>query len=1327
MAITSEQIAAIINQQSQGFASAQGHTSATASMAPYTGSEDEVDPRAPRSVDQGVQAAGIGGMAGKAIGWGGEAMTMASAFGYAPRVLDPFTNALSWGLKGKAAAGWGGAFAMGGVAYAASSALTAPIGFAASNMTQGAQERGFLNAQLGNMMPNMEASQLGMVSSQLEGMNRGGMGGLQELTSIMGAGASSGALNISSIAEFQASFQRLVSDAKQMATTLKVSLTEGYQALESVKSMGLSTGQAQSLVGSFHGLGQASGLGPSQLFSAAAGGAQLAQQAGISAFTGAMGAVTNESLIGMTARMGALGGVNAGANAQFTSAAYSFFNQRQGQQVLAAMMSDTGGLDPVMAQRVAAGVVGKEELTAAATRNTSGKMRDIFTSRNQELAAQFVSDYGPQSIMGGLKATTSGSDMQQSVMQALTGMNRHDLSMMDQVAASTPMLKARLMEEARAGASEGQQRQSIGDIISKAIDKFTRPYRDKFRMWGEGITQSVQETVESFTNEFLSTSSTPVGMGSLQQLRMDSAAGRMSGPVNHPGRYKQSMASMLGVRGAGDNFGSTLAHLLPSGARAGALGIDGDFSQLPMYGLANESYQPILGGLSAAALAEQSTASLTYAMGTGPMPGVERGALWKAGRGFSELGQGVMRGIGEVGAGSGMATGMGRFMEGWAGRGIIGGSAAVVGGSMKLGGMLARGAGRLLGGPVGTAMAAYDLTTNVAPWIGRSAGLMEDTEGAVAGDSADALKYLEPELMSAGISRRVARGGALRRASNALANDVLLEGAQIKEDVYGVSDLRSQGMTPVAGTQSGDWGMTKQMVLLNKPAEMRAMQKRMSAAAAPVYEKSSGLKQDVDHAISMGLSGDQIELLVKGRGISDAEAKLVAKDAASRAVQKRPLTRDELTTAVSESMGKAATELTDIRVKYGRDSAAGEDDGATVSVKNAASQDAGVYNDLLAKMRDDPEFFQNFINFTGSLGAYKRSNASSQRAAMREFLSQHGIGGVGGTKGRDTEVAVTMALVGGFGEKTGIGNLGEDSRLGVLASSMEDEVLRTGSNSRGRDLRDLAAGQRSLEQDYALIELGRKEAEDREGAVKRTAASFYSVGLRGDEASAVIDSFSKTVAAGADAGELDYKGALAKQRAGLGEVLRRSSAMGAARLYEKLATNAVSMGEREAAAFVGGFAQVSAATERHRGKKKDSVAVVAELTGGMTPELDSSLGDYFSGKKSQFSQRAEDELRHRASSMLGTGAKEEDINMMTQRLLQLGKAQASGEESLIHKAKVALAAPIGTHASPISPKAGDPIKFAASVTAVTEGLEKLARALDQLPPQNMSGGAAPRN
>jgi hypothetical protein len=44
---------------------------------------------------------------------------------------------------------------------------------------------------------------------------------------------------------------------------------------------------------------------------------------------------------------------------------------------------------------------------------------------------------------------------------------------------------------------------------------------------------------------------------------------------------------------------------------------------------------------------------------------------------------------------------------------------------------------------------------------------------------------------------------------------------------------------------------------------------------------------------------------------------------------------------------------------------------------------------------------------------------------------------------------------------------------------------------------------------------------------------------------------------------------------------------------------------------------------------------------------------------------------------------------------------------------------------PVNPKAGDPIKFSESVTAVTNGLEKLARALDQLPPQNMSGGGAP--
>lgn len=1315
MAITSEQIAAIINQQSQGFASAQGHTSATASMAPYTGSEDEVDPRAPRSVDQGVQAAGIGGMAGKAIGWGGEAMTMASAFGYAPRVLDPFTNALSWGLKGKAAAGWGGAFAMGGVAYAASSALTAPIGFAASNMTQGAQERGFLNAQLGNMMPNMGASQLGMVSSQLEGMNRGGMGGLQELTSIMGAGASSGALNTSSIAEFQASFQRLVSDAKQMATTLKVSLTEGYQALESVKSMGLSTGQAQSLVGSFHGLGQASGLGPSQLFSAAAGGAQLAQQAGISAFTGAMGAVTNESLIGMTARTGALGGVNAGANAQFTSAAYSFFNQRQGQQVLAAMMSDTGGLDPVMAQRVAAGVVGKEELTAAAARNTSGKMRDIFTSRNQELAAQFVSDYGPQSIMGGLKATTSGSDMQQSVMQALTGMNRHDLSMMDQVAASTPMLKARLMEEARAGASEGQQRQSIGDIISKAIDKFTRPYRDKFRMWGEGITQSVQETVESFTNEFLSPANTPMGMGALQSLRMDSAFGRMSGRAVKP--MQQSMESMLGVRQASSSFGASAAQFLPSGLRAGAMGVDGDLSQLPMYGFGNESYSGAQTALSGGIMVDRMSAALS-AGGLG-FGGPARGALWGLGEGVSGVGRGIMSGIGEVGAGSNMATGMGRFVEGWAGRAIGTGVAASAGGAMKFSGMLMRGASRLATGPIGTALMGYDLVENVAPAVMRNAGFSEQTEGAVSGSYASGLAGMEAELVAAGLADRVKVGGGVRNAGEWLGG--LFDDTPVAR-VYSPEDMQNSDLIPVRGTFGEN---NTQMVLRrNKAKEFNDFFQNQAVEAKKITEAAPGSAAAAQRAARDGMDAPAIAANLQSEfNIPADKAMKVANSAVIEGKRKvlRPEdvrgAKDEIIENLrKESSGKKLTEEPGFVDNF-INSVDGPGAKARVYTKNSKA-----YNAALALFGDsDSSFAKNHVNFMSTLPRLTSANESELRDRVRKHYEENGITGY-----TDAEMSalVNVDLAGGFGTNRFAKHTPDD--LLSQSARMRDEFIESGGKQTGGglDYGEVSGRFAFIEQSGQLgaYQVAIQDKVSRAEAEKRISASFYAVGMRGNEAAATYASFAENFSV------TDYRKSVSDLKSNTGEMMKRGSAMSNARLADRLFKDSEALGGAqgsalfEVASTAAGMSQVQSVTERHRGKKKDSVAVVAELTGGMSPNLDASLGEYFSGKKSQFSQQAENELRERAKMMMGNEGTEENINALTQRLLQLGKAQASGDQTQLKKAQLALGTVLGTHGMPVNPKAGDPIKFAASVTAVTEGLEKLARALDQLPPQNMSGG-----
>jgi hypothetical protein len=352
---------------------------------------------------------------------------------------------------------------------------------------------------------------------------------------------------------------------------------------------------------------------------------------------------------------------------------------------------------------------------------------------------------------------------------------------------------------------------------------------------------------------------------------------------------------------------------------------------------------------------------------------------------------------------------------------------------------------------------------------------------------------------------------------------------------------------------------------------------------------------------------------------------------------------------------------------------------------------------------------------------------SANEAELRERVKKHyEDSGISGYTDAEMSALVNMDLAGGFGTNKFAQHIPDD--LLAQSARMRDEYIESGGRQSGGGLDYGAAAGR-----FAFIEesgqLGAyqvaiQDKVSRAEAEKRISASFYAVGMRGNEAAATYASFAENF------NVTDYRKSVGDLKAGTGEMMKRGSAMSNARLAERLFKDSEALGGAqgnalfEVASTAAGMAQVQSVTERHRGKKKDSVAVVAELTGGMSPNLDASLGEYFSGKKSQFSQQAENELRNRAKMMLGNEDTEENINALTQRLLQLGKAQASGDQTQLKKAQLALGTVLGTHGMPVNPKAGDPIKFAASVTAVTDGLEKLARALNQLPPQNISGGGA---
>lgn len=718
MPISSTEIQNILSAQTGMFASSAQYAQAVSAQYGFQGGGPPPvdDPRNAPALQAGMLASG-------AIRYGTDGAAMAAStaamFGYAPRVFDPFTATAASATAGYRVAGISGGIGAGAATAGAYMAMGSVFKWGVDQMVAGAQQQGMLNYQMGQLAPNMNTAQLGMMSNMVSQAARSGMGSINDITSMMQSGAADGSLNTQSITQFQQSFQKLITNVRQVAVTLNSSLSEAHQAIQQVKALGVSSDQAGGFLGSMRAIGYTGGLNPQQMYTAAAQGSQFAAATGISRQAGAMGAMVNYGALGMVERGGLIEGVGVESYGRFNQGAMRFLGSAPGQRVLAAMMGPDGELNADVAQQVASGTISRQQINEMARRNLSRRgARDLFGATQNELMGQFVTQYGPQAVMPAVETMAGGFGRPESVKAMLTGMTRDELGQMSSLNSAMPGIRSRMLQEGRDAFQQGSRSMGLGEQIEASIGMMIQPFKDRLRQYGADLTQSAQETIKQVTADFTgrppSAADPSVYAQYFSRYMSQGANNSVSGQIR---------AGMAGV-GRTSYFHPSLppaqtfgVGALPVGLRLGAMeGVRP--SDLPMFGFAPEEHNEYGG---AAAL------SLLPAFGG-------RNVYGLAGAGLGALGSSI------TGAAAGPSYG---FM-GMGGVGMVRGTAMAAGGALRAAGGLLK-FGGAAGAGLSLAALAGDLAFNEIPELERQYGYAPITRGAVMGQSARTLEFMSQQ------------------------------------------------------------------------------------------------------------------------------------------------------------------------------------------------------------------------------------------------------------------------------------------------------------------------------------------------------------------------------------------------------------------------------------------------------------------------------------------------------------------------------------------------------------------------------------------------------
>lgn len=693
MPINSNEISNIISGQVGMFsASAQYAQAVSAQYGFQTGGSVGIsDPRANQAQGQ-LQAGNLGAMGARMPGMAMGGLGMMAMMNYAPRIFDPFTMGANMVRRGYQGAGMAGAVGMGGAAIGIGMGIGQVGSFMTGNMVTGAQNRGLLNSQIGGIFPHMNSGGLNMMAGQVESMSRQGMGSIRELASLMQQGAANGSLDTGSLTQFSQSFRKLVTNVREVATVLNSSITEASQAIQTVKAIGVKSGEAKNFLGAARGIGSVTGMNPQQMLGVAQVGSQFGFSAGISRQEGAMGAMVTAGVYGLAQRNENYN-VDGGSQSRYTRAATRFLLSRRGRTVLGAMMNDEGEFDSRIATNIARGAYSKKELRGLYNNNiNSSRKRRLLSNRGTEIAGQFISQFGPEAIAGSLDSMTRGTDVgmddplnTEMLQQSLTGLNRRDINNMKQLAAAAPMLKQKLINEARAGFQEGQNRASATQMMGIAVDRLLKPLREQFRDFGASMTQAAGQAMEEVTGEFVRRPGISAAQGrNFHSQRyyansMGTNQGQMDFYNRGIGNPDYSMQT-----GPGRATGlASFANYLPSAFRAGAYPSGTSFGDLPGGGF---GYMDPQDAMNVGLVGVASRANV-FAQGRN---------VFGATANMVQGGGNMMNRIAMTGYAGGAANP--RYpMMGLTGVNTLRGAARMPGGILKTLGFLGRGGGKLMG------------------------------------------------------------------------------------------------------------------------------------------------------------------------------------------------------------------------------------------------------------------------------------------------------------------------------------------------------------------------------------------------------------------------------------------------------------------------------------------------------------------------------------------------------------------------------------------------------------------------------------------------------
>lgn len=725
MAISSNEISNIISGQVGMFSASAQYAQAISNQYGFQtgGSIGITDPR-DRS-GQELQAAGFGQFGARAPGFAMGGLGLMAMMNYAPRMLDPFTMGANMIRSGYRGAGMAGAIGMGGAAIGLGMGVGAVGNFATGNMVTGAQNRGLLNSQISNIFPNMNSGGLNMMASQVESMSRTGMGSIRELATLMQQGATSGALDTGSLNQFSQSFRKLIQNVRSVATVLNSSMTEAGQALEQVKSIGVKSTEAAQFLGAARGIGTAAHISPGQMMGIARSGAQFGFSAGIGRAEGAMGAMTSAGVYSL-AQQNENFNVDSGSQGRYTQAATRFLLSSRGKTVLGAMINRQGEFDAGRAAGIARGAYSGEDLRRMYRENIdSTQMRRFLRNRGTEIAGKFITQFGPEAISGSLDAMTTGSvdgvGRDTEMMQkTLTGLNRRDIDNMRQMAAAAPMLKQKLVDEARAGFREGQQRYTATQMMGIAFDRMIKPIRKQFREFGASMTQGASEAMEQITNEFAGPRRRQANhRAEWSQMHAEWSGNNMLSDFYKSGMPEMS-TSLSRMPGRATGWAS-FANYLPGAMRMGSMPEGTSLDELPLGGMTtlDPNDAMTIGGIGLAARANL-------------FPG-GRNVFGAAGAATQSLGRGLDR-MAMVGYSRGPGGAPKYPWMGFTGVNTLRGAARMPGGIAKTAGVLGRGVGRGLGF-LSLPMMAYGLSGALGN-SRRSLGYEGISEGAISGNNA---------------------------------------------------------------------------------------------------------------------------------------------------------------------------------------------------------------------------------------------------------------------------------------------------------------------------------------------------------------------------------------------------------------------------------------------------------------------------------------------------------------------------------------------------------------------------------------------------------------